>query len=194
MRIGNPATFAAQWGADLQYTRAPNHPNDGHLFYNFASEQDNPEFLREFIPAIERTLQRAGLEPGDIDDLRAFLDYVRILSALDPFTRAYLTCALWSSDDDDGDPLEDNYGRGDISPSTLAAIVADCKQFQKAHVSDIAADLDRAGHDFWLTRNHHGAGFWDGDWPHDVGTRLTDASHARGECSLYVGDDGLIYN
>lgn len=26
-----------------------------------------------------------------------------------------------------------------------------------------------AGHDLWLTRNGHGAGFWDGDWrDHDV--------------------------
>jgi hypothetical protein len=26
-------------------------------------------------------------------------------------------------------------------------------------------DFAQLGHDFWLTRNGHGAGFWDGDWP-----------------------------
>jgi hypothetical protein len=50
-----------------------------------------------------------------------------------------------------------------------------------------------AGHDFWLTRNGHGAGFWDGDWPEPLATVLTDAAHAFGELSPYVGDDGLIY-
>ena len=49
------------------------------------------------------------------------------------------------------------------------------------------------GHDLLLTRNHHGAGFWDGDWPKGVGKRLTDAADRLGEVYPYVGDDGLIY-
>lgn len=48
-------------------------------------------------------------------------------------------------------------------------------------------------HDFWLTRNHHGAGFWDGDYPEPIATQLTNLAHGFGECNLYVGDDGLIY-
>lgn len=52
--------------------------------------------------------------------------------------------------------------------------------------------IERGGHDFWLTRNSHGAGFWDGDWPETEGKLLTDASHAFGECNLYVTDDGKI--
>ena len=48
------------------------------------------------------------------------------------------------------------------------------------------------GHDFWLTRNRHGAGFWDRGLEF-VGINLTDAAHAWGEFNLYVGDDGLIY-
>ena len=54
--------------------------------------------------------------------------------------------------------------------------------------------MERAGHDFWLTRNHHGAGFWDGDWPEDVDEKLTEASHSWGEMDLYVGDDGRVYS
>jgi hypothetical protein len=50
-----------------------------------------------------------------------------------------------------------------------------------------------AGHDFWLTRNGHGAGFWDGDLSEDVGNALTEAAKKFGECHLYVGDDGQIY-
>lgn len=49
-----------------------------------------------------------------------------------------------------------------------------------------------AGIDFWLTRNGHGAGFWDRGLG-DVGTRLTCAAHNYGSVDLYAGDDGLIY-
>jgi hypothetical protein len=71
--------FAAQWGADPCYVREPNLPGDGYLFYNFAAEQDDPEFRRTFIPAIERTIEFAKLkcEPADVDDLQEFLGRVR---------------------------------------------------------------------------------------------------------------------
>jgi hypothetical protein len=55
-------------------------------------------------------------------------------------------------------------------------------------------EMGRAGHDFWLTRCGHGAGFWDGDWPEPYATMLTDAAKAFGEVDLYVGDDGMIYS
>lgn len=117
---------------------------------------------------------------------------------LDDFTRAYITCALWStndgSDESGGCPLDDNYGPEDIAPSALAAIIRDCAAFQEAHAEDIATDPSQAGHDFWLTRNGHGAGFWDGDWPEPAATRLTKAAKACGEVWLYVGDDGRIYS
>ena len=116
---------------------------------------------------------------------------------MDRFTTAYVEAALWSStdnsDDRGGDPLDANYGLEDIAPESLACILADCEAFQRDHADDISGDVERAGHDFWLTRNHHGAGFWDGDWDDEVGERLTEASHAYGSLDLYVGDDGLIY-
>jgi hypothetical protein len=49
-----------------------------------------------------------------------------------------------------------------------------------------------AGHDFWLTRVGHGAGFWDGDWPKN-GDALTEICKKYKEIDLYVGDDGKIY-
>ena len=116
---------------------------------------------------------------------------------MDPFTTAYIEAALWSSTDESdeqgGAPLDANYGPDDIAPGTLASILDDCKAFQEAHTEDIGGELERAGHDFWLTRNGHGAGFWDGDWDDDIGRRLTEASDVFGTVDLYVGDDGLIY-
>jgi hypothetical protein len=116
---------------------------------------------------------------------------------LDEFTHAYVVCALWSTNDESdqsgGEPLDENYGVEDIDPETLARMVADCKQFQAEHRGEICSNLARAGHDFWLTRNGHGAGFWDGDWPEPQGERLTKASETFGKMWLYVGDDNKIY-
>lgn len=141
------------------------------------------------------------------------------ITSLDTFTRAYLECALWSStdnaDDTGGEPLDRNYSEEDIAPETLAVIVADCRDFQESFGPYIERDLSQAGHDFWLTRNHHGAGFWDGDWDepyvqlgadhapdssnslapqyHTVGNYLTAMSHPYGEFNLYLGDDFKIH-
>ncbi len=118
---------------------------------------------------------------------------------MDEFTQAYIECSLWSTADDADVPLDANYGPDDIDPTTLCGMVADCEQFQHENADDIATfDSDRctpeemAGYDFWLTRNGHGAGFWDGDWP-EAGDRLTKASEVFGEVYLYVGD-GKIYS
>lgn len=110
------------------------------------------------------------------------------IDKLDAFTRGYLECALWASTDEDGDPL-DVHDITDIAAATLAEMLSDCKDFQESHLTDITDNLSVAGHDFWLTRNRHGAGFWDGDWPKEVGQRLTDASHVYGEYDLYYSED-----
>ena len=112
---------------------------------------------------------------------------------LDTFSAAYLECALWASTDDNGAPLDSAYSLEDIAPEALASMLADCERFAAAHAGDIADNPARAGHDYWLTRNGHGAGFWDGEWPEDIGQRLTTAAHADGECNLYPGDDGRLY-
>lgn len=114
---------------------------------------------------------------------------------LDTFTRAYIGCALWSSTDHDTDrPLDDNYGPEDIAPQTLAKMIEDCAAFQRDNAADLEGhDSAHAGHDFWLTRNHHGAGYWDGDYPEPIGKRLTDAAHVWGTVDLVVGNDGMIH-
>jgi hypothetical protein len=54
-------------------------------------------------------------------------------------------------------------------------------------------DYGRAGSDFWLTRNGHGAGFWDGDWP-GRGDDLTEIAEKFSEVWLYIDDtNGLVY-
>ncbi len=51
---------------------------------------------------------------------------------------------------------------------------------------------DLAAHDFILTRNGHGAGFWDGGWSEPIATKLTDLCKKFGEIEVYLSDDGLL--
>lgn len=115
---------------------------------------------------------------------------------MDKFLQAYIVAALWSSTDEStpegGDFLDENYGPDDLARETLERMKRDCLQFWAENALDIDGREAKAGHDFWLTRNHHGAGFWDGDWP-EAGDHLTEACKGYPDVNLYVGDDGLIY-
>lgn len=118
------------------------------------------------------------------------------------FHRGFIAALLWSEsrgeDAEEGD-LDDNYGHDDIHPSTQDALRAQCATFGRENARDLtdAAEqvgysMERAGHDFALSRNGHGAGFFDRDLG-EVGDRLQAAAQAAGEIDLYVGDDGIVY-
>lgn len=126
---------------------------------------------------------------------------------MDEFTQAYITCALWSSNDIDDTPLDYNFSEDDFAEITLAQIKRDCKVFQEENkvllskAYELRKDTDeerkaytqaQAGHDFWLTRNGHGAGFWDRGLG-DIGRTLTKQCEKYPQIDLYVGDDGKIY-
>lgn len=111
----------------------------------------------------------------------------------DAFTRSYMRTALCASIDDDEEPMDSAYDTDDFAPAAVAAIVANCKAFQSDWGYLFEGEEERAGCDYFLTRNRHGAGFWDGDWTPEVGAKLTGASHAEGSMDLYVGDDGLVH-
>lgn len=126
------------------------------------------------------------------------------------FVQGYITCALWSTNDNSdpetgGEPLDANYGPDDIAPETMVEITADCAAFMfanrealRVYLNERGVSPDYAGHDFWLTRNGHGTGFWDRTYTpgafRDACMALTDASKVYGEFDLYVGDDGRIYS
>ena len=123
-------------------------------------------------------------------------------NSLDPFAQGYVEALFWLADEELNDP-----NPSQLSPSARARIVATCARFiaslSKDSLGRTALDLacdyapanytaKRAGVDFWLTRNGHGAGFWDrGLGP--VGDELARAANRFGDCSLYVGDDGKLH-
>lgn len=115
------------------------------------------------------------------------------------FVQSYIETALWSSTDSDGVPLDDSkYADAELATETLKRFEADCEKFQEQgaklfpeYFAGRMAEI--TAHDFWLTRNRHGAGFWDGDYPKEIGEALTELAHSFGECDLYIGDNGQIY-
>jgi hypothetical protein len=110
----------------------------------------------------------------------------------------YLETAMWCTHDesteDGGEPFDANYTVEDFAPEALAQATKDCDAFL-ARAGDMvnALGVDMAMHDFWLTREGHGAGFWDGDWPDPDGDKLTEIAESFGACPMYLGDDKRIY-
>lgn len=113
------------------------------------------------------------------------------------FFNAYLSAALWTTPSEhegcDCDALDECFGIEDISSGTMRVMYEDCVDFILANRDDLKGlEPAQAGHDFWLTRNGHGAGYWDRGLG-ESGDRLTAVSKVYGGVDLYVGDDGLIY-
>lgn len=125
------------------------------------------------------------------------------MKKLTEFEQGYIECALWSSMDDSndqgGEPLDQNYSITDIEPDTLDGMIKDCNEFIKANSKEIetaldeGADYSQLGHDFWLTRNRHGAGFWDRDYADEL-TReaLSEAARKCGEVDLFINDNNQV--
>lgn len=114
---------------------------------------------------------------------------------IDTILRGYVACALWSSTDDEGEPLDDGRDIDDLPAETLAKMLEDVTDFVTTNRSDLnrsALDDEQIGHDFWLTRCGHGAGFWDRGIG-AVGDRLSDACKVYSNVDLYLGDDEQIY-
>lgn len=112
-------------------------------------------------------------------------------SDLTEMVQSYAETALWSSTDesrdDGGDPLDDNYSIDDIDNAAFAEMVSECESFRDCQAG-LLADVSpsEAGHNFWLSRNGHGAGFFDSGAEH--ADALQKATKPYGSVNLYVHD------
>jgi hypothetical protein len=94
--------------------------------------------------------------------------------------RSYIEAMLWSSvcDDDSNESITDNHSIHDLSVEAMAIVDEDVKKFielsqpilDKSDKDYYDGDI---GHNFWLNRNGHGAGFWSGGFP-DIGDELSE--------------------
>lgn len=112
------------------------------------------------------------------------------MALLDHVLAGYVECALETTvGDDGGDTLDGTFTPYDLDAPSLAAMRADCARFVDAHPSCLALGARRAGADLWLSRNGHGAGFFDGDYPD--ADALQNAARALGESTLLVQGEVL---
>lgn len=124
---------------------------------------------------------------GECDELRDFIN-------------GYTECMLWASTDGDHEGLEGF----EVSQETQARIESDCRAFVSENITDLLEYAERyqpkegytpwecAGHDFWLTRCGHGAGFWDRGLK-ELGVKLSKAARVCGNLDPYIGDSGEVW-
>ena len=130
---------------------------------------------------------------------------------MNPTLVALAETILYSECDDNSVPLDANYSVQDFDEESLKKLYGEYQQFlsvvEEKIIEKIGEEwdciddfydlaqpaLNQTEYDYILTRNRHGAGFWDGDWSDSVSEILTDSAQAQGEFDVYVGDDQKIY-
>lgn len=121
-----------------------------------------------------------------------------LINSLDLFTLEYIKTLLWTETDNSneqgGDSLDKNYSIKDFNLNSLLKIQAECIDFQNGweHLLGQAGSLDQNAHDFCLTRNCHGTGFWDRGYG-EIGELLTKACKEYSPMNVYIGDDGELH-
>ena len=107
----------------------------------------------------------------------------------------YLECAIWADPPIDDDGIETAQGL-DFSPCAEELALADCMRFAGINWEMIKECIpEQVGHDLWLTRNRHGAGFW--DRPEIYGGQenadaLTESANSFGSRDIFEHNGRLI--
>lgn len=104
---------------------------------------------------------------------------------------SYLETALWA-EGGDGNEL-DGKTIYDVDDRAKQASIKDIQTFiqqaqQQAPEELANYDAKSLGHNLWLSRNGHGAGFFD-----DNNDTLQNIARAMKGADIYVGDDGKVY-
>ena len=115
------------------------------------------------------------------------------MTDLENFTNAYIEALYFTDTGDDEQPPSDL----ELSDDCRADIEADCRSFWRRFGCYVTTDVCRAafadpvsqaGCDFHMTRNGHGVGFWEDEWPEAYRDLLTGASENYG--SFFIGEQG----
>jgi hypothetical protein len=120
----------------------------------------------------------------------------QVWRVLSPFTQGFIEAMYWAGLPEGEDQFGRKYaalGLVELDYSALCKVMEDCKAFEERAALLIDGRHRTAGNDFYLTRNGHGCGFWDGGWPEPQASELAALAETFGEFDLYVGDDRKIH-
>ena len=165
------------------------------------SEEDFKKYLTQDGPWIvtdedDETGEETKKKIVKVEMLKESLDNQTEKIVLSKSLPAYFEAMLWSSNDQDDNPLDKNYSISDISDKLresskkdLLSFVKKCEKECSEELEEYISDKGREkfGHDFWLSRNGHGAGFFD-----DGFNKLQKLANSFKEVDVYVTDDGEI--
>lgn len=106
----------------------------------------------------------------------------------------YITCALWVT-------FDEAENEDAIHSDSMDKAKIDIETFLNL-APDNNIEPQQLGHDLFLTRNRHGAGFWDRYLDEkepklriiakDLGNKLTDIAESMGEVDVFI-ENGVIY-
>ena len=97
------------------------------------------------------------------------------------FIDGYIEAIYFTDTGDMHQPESDT----DLDSDFLRESISDCLAFCNHNLCYLSDNqLEQAGHDFWLTRNGHGTGFWDSDsYGEHYSRRFTQIARNFGEVS-----------
>lgn len=106
--------------------------------------------------------------------------------------QAYKEAALWTEELLVTEGFD--FTEWDFTREASDAIETEVSRFITAAADVIDDDENYAqlGHDLWLTRNGHGAGFWDRGTG-AKGERLTELAKIQGEASIWIVGKRVMY-
>lgn len=154
-----------------------------------ASEETDREFSAEQCAACRSNLAGSRHQVTLLQDIDPGIPDGDVREAI----AGYQECAIWTTTDDDGEPVD----HCDLSDDAAAELGDDVVRFlatvsvtdlQAAYERDPTTTWSQFGHDFWLTRNGHGAGFWDRGLG-EMGQRITELAKVEGSRETYVNEE-----
>lgn len=112
---------------------------------------------------------------------------------------AYLEVAAWTSwqSNSAGEPVghldalpNDWHDNARLAALNLVRDFVDDEVERAVRTTGMSGE--QLGHDLWLSRNHHGTGFWDRGYG-PIGDRLHKLTEPYGDDDAYLGTDGFLH-
>ena len=110
---------------------------------------------------------------------------------MNTITKHYLSCLAWTATDEEGESLDHLQFSNEAELKAEKEVNDFVELIQNEGIEwQNYMDDEQFGHDFALTRNGHGAGFWDRGLG-ELGTVLSDWARTYGSTDVYLNKDTM---
>jgi hypothetical protein len=206
----------AYWGAPANLWHAEGNTKDGDmvlLFVRAPNMKAAKEAIIERLEGVAVTFSSSS-NPINVED--ALVSYMGCALWSSTFNDEEMSELVDIGDDEVNDEfidLDKYLSVDDLGPEIRSKMMDDIKSFLakckeqgldldnwselrsrfEIGEDELVLDGDNLGHNFWLSRNGHGTGFWDRGWG-DLGKKLHEIAKSFGEVYLESPDFTELYN